>query len=119
MLGVYVLDALACVVSYDEVTSTTFAPLNDYHSLWINDLICVGIVEGQSLKFLTLGDKLHFLTNSYNTSARLRFYILFRDIFALVIEKSVGISGPCHAPHVNLRNHDDLILDLFHLINGG
>lgn len=62
------------------------------------------------LRLSPYGNKLNIVIDPENFSASLSLDIFLGDIFGFVVEKSVGISGPCHTAHIHfilrsLQNH--------------
>ena len=108
VLRLHVLEALAGVVSDQEIAKATQRPLDDYHPLRIDKLVGVGIMDGQGLQLMALRHELHFLSNSDDAATGLSLDVLLRYVLALIVEESIRVAGPCDAAHVDLRNDNRL-----------
>lgn len=73
-------------------------------------------MEGEGLELLALGDELDFFADTDDAATGLRLYIFLRDIFALIVKEAIRVTRPSNAAHVDLRDHDDLALDMLHLV---
>jgi hypothetical protein len=108
VLSLHFFDASARIVTNNKIAEAAHRSLNDDHSLWINRLISISVMKGQCVQLVAFRHQLHFLSNSDDTTARLRLDILLRNVLTLVVEEAVRIAGPCDATHVDFWHNNRL-----------